>query len=414
MSNKNILQKGKTATKKVAFVVAIFAVLKGLVGFLSGSIVLLSDAFHSIGDLFEIFLVWAGFKISEKKPTEKFPYGFYKAESIVALIVSVLILYVGVEIASESYQRIFTTYSLRIPYIALAVAIADAIAIYFLGRYEEKIGREINSQSLIADGKESQLHIISSSLVVLGVVFSYFGISKVEGIAGILLSLFVFKTGLESLRDAIYSLMDVSPSQEVEGKIKTILKSISQIEDYSNLRLRKSGPFIFGEVKVRVKKFIEVEKAHEISDKIEKEVKAKISQLDSLSIHIEPARKIEQKIIIPVKEEKGLESEIDKRFGRTELFAILKVKKEKIESLDFKPNLFKQKEIRAGLAVAEYLLKENPDVLITREIGPISFHTLRDNLIEVYKTESGTVKKIVEKFSREELEKLEGPTQIKE
>ena len=414
MSQKHILQKGKNAAKKVALAVAFFAIIKGLVGFISGSIALLSDAFHSIGDLFEIFFVWLGFKISERKPTEKFPYGFYKAENIVALIVSALILYVGFEIARESYQKIFTTYSLKIPYIALVVAILDAIAIYFLGKYEERVGKEINSQSLIADGKESKLHIFSSSLVVLGIAFSHFGITRVEGIVGILISLFVFKVGLESLKDAVYSLMDVSPSLEVEEKIKNVLNSISQVEDFSDLRLRKSGPFIFGEVKVRVKKFLEVQRAHEISDKIEKKIKDKIPQLDSFSIHIEPVEKLKKKIIIPIKEKKGLESLIDKRFGRADFFAILRTKRDKIEKLEFKENPFKRKKIRVGLSIARFLLKESPDVLITKEIGPISLYTLRDNLVSVYKTEKGTIKQIMDNFFKKGLIKLEKPTKKKE
>lgn len=414
MSKKEILEKGKTTAKRVAIGTSFFAVAKTLIGFISGSIALLSDAFHSIGDVVEIFFVWLGFKISERKPTEKFPYGFYKAESIVALIVSALILYVGFEIAQESYQRIFTTYSLRIPQVALGIAILDAIFIYFLGRYEEKIGREINSQSLIADGKESKLHIISSSLVIFGIIFSYFGISRIEGVIGILLSLFVFKVGFESLKDAIYSLMDVSPSKAVEKKIKDIFKSMAQVEDFSNLRLRKSGPFIFGEVKIRVKKFLEVKRAHEIADEIEEEVKTKVSQLDSFLIHLEPAKKLKQKIIIPVKEKSGLNSQIDEHFGRAKFFVILKTKKDKIESLEFKENPFKEKKIRAGLSVVRFLSEEKPDVVLTKEIGPISLHTLRDNLIEVHKVEKGTVIQIMEDFFQNRLIRLKKPTRKKE
>ncbi|UZE93220.1 MAG: cation diffusion facilitator family transporter [Candidatus Nealsonbacteria bacterium] len=414
MQKKEILKIGETTAKKVSIIVFLLASLKALIAFISGSIVLLSDALHSVADAFEILFIWLGFKISQRKPTEKFPYGFYKAESISALVVSLLILFAGYQIAQESYERIFSSYDLKLPQIAVAVAILDAILIYLLGRYEVKIGQAINSQSLIADGKESKLHIISSSLVVLGILSSYFGFLGIEGIAGLLLSLFIFKIGIESTRDSVFSLMDVSPSKEIEKEIKTILESVESVKDFSGLRLRKSGPFIFGEVNIKIKKFVAVERAHEISDKIEKDVKAKVPQIDSFAIHVEPFSPFEQKIIIPTKEKNNLESQIDERFARAEFFAILKVKKDKIESFEFKENIFKEKEIRAGLAVAKYLLEQKPDVLIVRQIGPISFHTLRDNLIEVYKAEQGTIRQIIKDFSENQLVKLEKPTKEKE
>lgn len=414
MKKKEILKIGENTAKNVSIIVFSLAVLKAIIGFISGSVALLSDALHSIGDAFSILFVWFGFKISQKEPTEKFPYGFYKAESIVSLIVSVLIIYLGYEIAQRSYQRIFISYDLKIPLIAVAVAVLDAIVIYFVGRYELKIGRQINSQSLIADGRESKLHIISSLLVVIGILSSYFGILRVEGIVGILFSLFIFKIGFESAKDSIDSLMDVSPSKEIEEKIKAILKSLSDVKGFSGLRLRKSGPFIFGEVTIKVKKFVEVKRAHEITEKIEKEVKSLFPQIESFITHTEPFKPFEQKIIIPAIEKNNLNSHIDKRFARAELFALLRVKGDEIESLQFKENPFKDKELRAGLAVTKYLLELEPDVLITREIGPISFHALRDNLIEVYKAEEGTIKEIIRDFSNNKLIKLDRPTKEKE
>jgi len=92
----------------------------------------------------------------------------------------------------------------------------------------------------------------------------------------------------------------------------------------------------------------------------------------------------------------------------------LKVKGKKTESLNFRANPFKEKEVRAGLAVVRFLLEENPDILITKEIGPISFHTLRDNLVEIYKAESGNINEIIKAFFEDRLIKLEVPTQKKE
>ena len=413
MTTEKILKKGQVCAGKVIFAVLVFAILKGIFGFLSSSVALLSDALHSISDAFEGFFVWLGFKISKRKPTEKFPYGFYKAESLTALFVSFLIILAGFEILKESFQRIFIFRSLRIPQIAVIVAILDAIFLFLLGKYELRIGKEINSQSLINQGRELKLHIISSSLVVIGILSSSFGIPKVEGSVGILLSLFVFKVGIESLKDSIFSLMDVSPSKEIERNIKKILKSFPNVEEFSDLKLRKSGPFIFGEAKIKVKKFVPVEKVHEITDDIERKIKNEISQVDSFLLHPEPFKEKEQKIALPVDNKENKNSKISATLSRANFFAFLKVKEKNIESIEFKENPYKEKKIRAGLAVGNFLLKEKIDVLITKEIGPISLHFLRDNFIEIYQTKENTISKTLQKFFEGKLKILKKATRKK-
>ena len=410
---ENIFQKGENITIKAALTVVGFAVAKSIVGFLSGSIVLVADGIHSAADSFSTFLVWLGLKIAKKKPTEKFQYGYYKAENLSTFLVSGLIFYAGFEIVRSSVHKLFTSYQLHIPLIAISVAILDAIVMFLVGTYEVKVGREIHAQSLIADGSESRMHLFSSSVVLLGLLSSYFKIPYIEGIAGIIISGFIFSVGIESARDSILALMDVSPNKEIEDKIKQIISKFAELESFSGLKLRKSGPFIFGEIRVRMKKNISVERAHEVTERLEQEIKSKIPQVDSFLINVEPFEKEERKIVIPVKEENGIESKICNIFSRAKFFAIVSIKDKKVEDIKFKRNPFQDKEIRAGLAVAKFLLAEKPDILITKEMGPIAFHTLRDNLVEIYKADQDTVKQVIEEFLSERLARLGEPTKIK-
>jgi len=414
MTIDEVLKKGRETSRKIGFVVFFFAVSKAVIGLISGSVALLSDSLHSIGDAFSVLFVWLGFKISQRKPTKKFPYGFYKVENIIALIISFLILYGGFEIFKESFKRVFVFQPITLPWAALFISFLDGIIIFLVGRYELRVGNKINSQTLIALGKESKLHIFSSSAVLLGILSSYFGIHRVEGIVGILLSFFVFEVGIESARDSIFGLMDVSPSKRTERRIRKALNSLQNIENFSNLRLRKSGPFVFGEVDVEVKKFIEIKKADEIVDDLKEKIKKSVPEVDSLSIHIKPFKKTEQKVIVPVQESKGTDSQIDEHFARARFFAIVRVKKEKIESLRFKENHLREKQIRTGLAVAKELLKEKPDVLITKDIGPISFHAFRDGLVEIYEVKKKNLGQIIDDFLNNKLKRLRNPTREKE
>ncbi len=409
----DIFKEGQKAAVIAGTATILFAIAKAVVGFISGSVVLMADAIHSAADSFSTFFAWFGLKIAQKEPTEKFPYGFYKAENIAALIISGLILFAGFEIIKEAVGKIFIEYQLNIPLVAISVAVLDAVIMFLVGSYEVKAGKKINSQSLIADGKESRMHVFSSSIVLVGLLSSWFGIPYLEGIMGVLISLFIFKIGIESARDSIFALMDVSPSKEIEEKIRRILENISGVRDFNNLKLRKSGPFIFGEVQVGIGKRVSVNRAREISDNIEKEIKKKIKEVDSFTVATSPYQTEKQKICIPVKEDRGLDSEISDHFGRAENFVFAEVDGDRLKKFYLKENPYREKKIRAGLEVSSFVVGEKIDSIITKEMGPISFHTLRDNIVDVYWETDGKVGEIIQRFLKKKIKLLKEPTREK-
>jgi predicted Fe-Mo cluster-binding NifX family protein len=225
-------------------------------------------------------------------------------------------------------------------------------------------------------------------------------------------SLLIFKAGIFILKDSILALMDVSPSKDIENEVKKIISSIAGVEDFKNLRLRKSGPFVFGEVTVKIRKHLNVKRAHEIADSIENKIKKEVGEIDSFTIHVEPYESEELKLAIPVEINKGLNSEVSEHFGRANYFIFVTVnkKEEKINSFYVKDNPYKEKSAKAGYFAANFVVKEKIDVLITKEVGGISFHTLRDNLVDIYKAKGKNVKEVVNNFIKDKLELLTEPT----
>jgi len=411
--SSNIFNQGQKTTLIAAGVTVFFAISKAIIGLISGSVVLLGDAVHSFADSFSSFAAWFGLKIAKKEPTEKFPYGFYKAESIAAFLISLLIIFAGYSIVRESIGKIFSQQELNIPLLAIGIAVLDAVLMFLVGSYEIKVGKKINSQSLTADGKESRMHIFSSLVVLIGLISVLLNIPYLEGVMGILVSLFVFQAGIESAKDSVFSLMDVSPDPAIEKKIKNILDKISGLADYENLKLRKSGPFVFGEVEGKIRKTVNVKKANEISKAIEKEIKSKVKTVDSFTISFRPFETKKQKICIPTKEKKELGSKISSHFGRSSYFLFVEVERGKIKGFYNKENPYKDDKVRAGLKACDFVMKEKIDSIITKEMGPISFHTLRDNIVDVYKGVDETVKKAIDNYSKGKLDFLETPTRKK-
>jgi len=411
--NSNIKQ-GEKATVLAGAVTFFFALSKLIVGLLAGSIVLIADSIHSFSDTIGTVIAWVGLKISQKKATKKFRYGYYKAESIAAFIISGFILYAAYEIISTSYRRLFILSGITIPIIAISVAILDGIFMFSVGTYEIKVGKKIHSQSLISDGKESRTHLFSSSVVLIGILATIFRIPYFEGIAGIIIGIIIIKEGIESLKDSTYSLMDISPDKKIEKKIIKILKKEKKILKFRDLKLRKAGMYILGELTIMLKKGIKVSEAHKLTENIEEKIKSEINQIESITIHTEPFKSKKQKIIIPIKKRKGLNSEIIDHFGRAENLMFIELKGKKLENFYYKKNPYILKEVRAGLNLVKDTVKENPDVLITKQVGRISFHSLRDNLIELLHTEDNVVKDALDNYFKGKLKHLEEPTKEKD
>ncbi|MFO7929312.1 MAG: cation diffusion facilitator family transporter [Candidatus Humimicrobiaceae bacterium] len=407
------LKKGQKASVIVSVIILLLALSKGIAGYLSDSSALIGDAIHSGVDLVVMFASWVGLKISQREPTERFPYGFYKAESLATLFISLFILYASYELIREGYSRLFTISRINMPVLALAVVFCAAVTTVFTSRYLAKIGRKINAESLMVASREQLVDAFTSAGVFVAVLLSYFQIRYAEGIATIVIALLILRIGIISARDAIFSLMDVSPSKDVERKVEEIIKEDQAIDNFSNLKLRRSGPYVFGEVNVEVKKFINVDKAHVIIDKLEKKIK-EIKAVDSFVVHVEPYKSKDFKIVIPVMEDEGLKSKIMEHFGRAKYFLFCNIKGEEIKKYYIKENEYKDKDIRAGLAAAHFIKEENANILITREIGEISFHTLRDSLVDVYITEDEAAEDIIKKFSQGKLKRLGSPTKEKD
>ncbi len=411
-SNKDeILKKGEKIAWLATLATILLAGLKALVGFFSGSILLIADAVHSAVDTVAIFSSWFGLKISQKKYTEKFPYGYFKAENFATLIASIFILYASYGIFKESYLKFFHEADLNIPFLAMFVPLFSAFISYIIAHYEKKVGKEIESQSLIANAEESKVDVFSSLLVFGGIVLAYFNVQYIESILGMGLALMILKIGLENAKIAVYSLMDANLDKELETQVLKSMRNIKGVRRVVNLKLRQAGLFIFAEVNIQLDKNLNVDQAHGIAHNIEEKIKNKDKKIENLTVHIEPFKKDEIKILIPVDSDgDDLELRTVNHFGRAEYFLFIVLKNNKIISSYTKKNAFFEKEIRSGLATAKDVIQENIDVVITKRIGEISFHTLHDAMIDVYLSDEEKSGEVIQDFIEGKLKKLEKST----
>jgi cation diffusion facilitator family transporter len=376
------LDRDKKAALVSIVITAFLVVIKYTIGILSGSIALIADAVHSFTDVISSIGVFIGLKISSRKPTETFPYGFYKAENIVSLFLALAIFYAGYEIVLTSVENFEVGALTNVP-AAISVALASLMLTLLLSSYKLKVGREMNSPSLIADGKHTRTDVYASAVVLLGIVGNYLGFYSLDQMAGILIAVFIFKSGYEILKDSIKVLLDASIDYESLHRIREIASEVHGVRKVHSLKARSSGKFIFVELEIETN-LRDLERAHQLSSKIEEKIKSKWKNVDKVIIRIEPEEKEFIRYAVPCTENNGMRSKVSMHFGEAEYFCIFDIKTEDRELTDmrFIKNPFIALEKRKGLKAAELLVASNIDKLVTKEsIAKKSpFYVTRDEI----------------------------------
>ncbi len=195
--------------------VAVSAVGLALTGFielaialLSGSVALLGDALHNLSDVSTSALVFVGFRASRKVPTERYPYGYERAEDLAGIGVAVVIWGSALVAGYESVTKLLrhgATGHLGWGIAAAAVGIAGN---QLVARYKLVVGRRIRSATMVADAKHSWLDALSSAGAMLGLIGVALGWAWADAVAGIVVTLFICHVGWEVTADIAHRLLD--------------------------------------------------------------------------------------------------------------------------------------------------------------------------------------------------------------
>jgi len=406
------LKQGQRIAFIASFVTLILAVAKAAVGYLFDSKVLVADAFHSGADLLVIFASGFGLWIASRKKTERFPYGLYKVETLVTLVIGVLITWAGVQILRDGYDKLFhVAYVKEFPILPVSVSVLSIITAFVLARKEKDVGKSINSQSLIANASESFLDIFTSLVVLAGILLAYLRIPYVEGSIIILISLLIFKLGLKNVWTSFLVLLDANLDAELQSDIEQDINRIYGVKGVGEVMIRQAGPFKMVECKILTSPSLSLYKAHALADKVEDRITNNFKHIESVFIHVEPSKENFVSAIVPVQDINGMDSKVHGHFGRAPYFVILKITDENVEIEDFFYNEFLGEKKHVGVKVIKAVIWHKLDLLFTSRIGEISFHMLRDNFVDIYKTDEGlSVKDIIKKYRNQKIEQITAPT----
>ncbi len=262
----------------------LLAVSKILIGLISRSSAIIADGIHSGMDIVSSGISYIGIRASKKPVDKEHPYGHYKTEVVAGFIITVILFLTALWIIYESSMGLFEPTVVDLSYLAIGVVIGSVIMNEIMARVKMKYGKKYNSMALIADANHSRMDSLTSVGVLVGLGVSGYWIYA-DSVAAILIGIYVLWESVKLGRKTIDSLINISAGDEIEGKITKVIKS-SGIQLW-NLKTQKLGAEIFAELKIGLDPKLSVEKASEISIKLEDKLKKVIPQLKYVVIQIE-------------------------------------------------------------------------------------------------------------------------------
>lgn len=406
------LARGQRIALIASLLTLLLAIIKGVVGQWFDSPLLVADAVHSAGDVITIAASGFGLWLAARKKSDRFPYGLYKAETLAGLFIGVIVLWAGLEMAREGYEKLFQTGSMgAFPLLPVLASLLSIVIDYTLARKEREIGLAINSQSLLIKAGDTLLDTYVSMAVLVGLLLAYLRIPHVEGILILVISLLILKLGGETVWICLLSLLDADLDSQLRLEIVSRIGSIRGIMGEPLVRVRRSGPFRMVECTVESNPNLPLYRAHELADKIERIVSDDYRDVETVFVHVEPSRDTTLTALVPVAEMNGLDSRIHGHFGRAPYFVVLKLSEHDTEIIDFYFNEFLDEKLHIGVKIIKALLPCGVNLLFTRGIGELSFYMLKENFIDIYEVpEELSVAEIVGAHRKGRLARLTTPT----
>jgi cation diffusion facilitator family transporter len=264
------------------------ALLQVAVVLLSGSVALLADTIHNFGDASTAIPLWIAFRFARLKPTRRFTYGYGRVEDLAGVAIVLIIAFSAIVAGYESVDRLL--HPRRVEYLWAVVA---ASVIGFLGNeivaiFRIKVGKEIGSAALVADGYHARVDGLTSLAVLFGAVGVWLGYPLADPIVGLLITAAILRIVWESGKSVFTRLLDGVDS-EVIGEIEHAASHIPEVKGVAEVRARWIGHRLHAEINIAVSPDLSVERGHEIAKEVRHQLLHHLRYLSNAVIHIDPA-----------------------------------------------------------------------------------------------------------------------------
>ena len=275
---------------------ALLAVLKLVIGFISGSFAVIADGIDSATDIVSSVVTLVAARIVLKPPNIKFPYGYSKADTVATKVLSMMIFIAGAQLAIATIQRLIEQGEASLPsMLAIYVTIFSMLGKIILSLYLRRVGKKYNSNMMITMGKHMRSDMLISSTVLLGLIVALtLELPIIDKIIALIISLFIMYEAVRIFLKSNVELMDGIDDPKLYEKLFDSIKKVEGAHNPHRTRARKIGSHYMINLDIEVEPHLTVLEAHEIAKNVEDSIKESIEHVYDVMVHVEPKGNLEK------------------------------------------------------------------------------------------------------------------------
>lgn len=263
------------------------ALFQVYVVWVSGSVALLADTIHNFGDAATAIPLGFAFLLSRKKPNNRFTYGYGRAEDLAGLFVVFLISLSAVVAAYESISRLLTPQPVEFLGAVAAASIVGFLGNELVARFRVKVGKEIGSAALVADGYHARADGFTSLAVLFGALGVWSGYPLSDPLIGLFITIAILRIVWEAGKSVFSRMLDgVEPG--IVNEIRQVVSKVEKVSDVTEVRVRWLGHRLYAEVNIAVDSRLSVKEGHEIAVEVRHRMLHGLGYLSNAVVHVDP------------------------------------------------------------------------------------------------------------------------------
>jgi cation diffusion facilitator family transporter len=263
-------------------------IIKAIAGIISNSIAVISAAINSLTDVVSSGAIMYSVKVSLKKPDDDHQFGHNAAQPIAVFLIALFTAIVAINLIQASIGRILNPNEHHnINALVYGILLVTITVKIILSRYQSKVGKTFRSPGLKASAIDSLNDVLASSLSIIGVIGVEIGLPYIDGIAGILISFFILKSGYEIAKENIDYLMGRAADDQLILEMANRAMNIEGVVGMNDLRSHYVGNKFHIEIHIEVDKHMTTQNSHDVGKEVQKAIES-IEEIQKVFVHIDP------------------------------------------------------------------------------------------------------------------------------
>ena len=262
--------------------------IKVIVGFISNSQAMIADAFNSASDILSSFMTYIGNRVASKDADEDHNLGHGKAEYIYSMLISIVMFILGSKILIDSILSIINPDKFHFSIWLVIVCIVTIVIKLSLYLYTRNIGKKYNNLLVEANSKDHRNDVVITSCNLVAAICSLYGLTYVDGIVGLGISLWIVYTAIKIYKDSYDVLMDKTISSETKDKVLAIIEEHDEVLKIQHFNATPVGYRYMVNFSIFVDGNLSTFGSHAIADHLEEEIDEKVPEIYLTVIHVNP------------------------------------------------------------------------------------------------------------------------------